>query len=135
MNIEQITGACGAEISGVNLARLSNSEFDSIHTALLDHGVVFFRDQNISLDEQVAFAGRFGPETSGKGDLFIERNILVAEKHHAVVEQGSVNAVKLGIGQSCQINARYLCATRAGNLLDIHDHSPITSAEFFSKYH
>ena len=27
MNIEQITGACGAEISGVNLARLSNSEF------------------------------------------------------------------------------------------------------------
>jgi taurine dioxygenase len=61
MNIEQITGACGAEISGVNLARLSNSEFDSIHTALLDHGVLFFRDQDISLDEQVAFAGRFGP--------------------------------------------------------------------------
>ena len=42
MNIEQITGACGAEISGVNLARLSNSEFDSINTALLDHGVLFF---------------------------------------------------------------------------------------------
>ena len=61
MNIEQITGACGAEISSVNLARLSNSEFDSIHTALLDHGVLFFRDQDISLDEQVAFAGRFGP--------------------------------------------------------------------------
>ena len=43
MNIEQITGACGAEISGVNLARLSNSEFDSIHTALLTWRVVFPR--------------------------------------------------------------------------------------------
>ena len=61
MNIERLTGACGAEISGVDLARLSNSEFDNIHSALLDHGVVFFRDQNISLDEQVALAGRFGP--------------------------------------------------------------------------
>ena len=61
MNIEQVTGACGAEITGVSLDSLSNAEFDQVHTALLDHGVLFFRDQNISLDAQVAFANRFGP--------------------------------------------------------------------------
>ena len=61
MAIHPITGACGAEISGVQINALGNAEFDGIHQALVTHGAVFFRDQNIELDELVAFCRRFGP--------------------------------------------------------------------------
>ncbi len=61
LGIHPLTGSCGAEITGTNLANLSNTHFSQIHDAFLAHGVVFFRDQHITLDDQVGFARRFGP--------------------------------------------------------------------------
>lgn len=62
IDIQPIAGALGAEIHGVDLTReLTNSEFDAVHRAFLDHHVIFFRDQaNLSPDQQKAFARRFG---------------------------------------------------------------------------
>jgi len=60
LSLHPLTGTCGAEISGLNLANVTEAEFAFVHTALLDHGVLFFRDQDITLDQQVAFARRFG---------------------------------------------------------------------------
>ena len=61
LEILPLTGALGAEIIGVDLAKtLSNSQFDSIHSAFLDHGVIFFRDQDLDREAQLAFARRFG---------------------------------------------------------------------------
>lgn len=67
--VSPIAGALGAEISGVDLRALSDESFDEIHTALLDHGVIFFRDQDLSLDDQEAFTVKFGPYGE---DPFIE---------------------------------------------------------------
>tara|TARA_B110000971_G_scaffold211067_1_gene238977 strand:+ start:1032 stop:1874 length:843 start_codon:yes stop_codon:yes gene_type:complete len=60
LSLHPLTGSCGAEISGLNLSNVSDAEFCIVHAALLDHGVIFIRDQDISLDQQVAFARRFG---------------------------------------------------------------------------
>lgn len=60
LSISPLTGSCGAEISGVSLRQLTNSEFDAIHTALLDHGAIFIRDQDLSHEDQIEFARRFG---------------------------------------------------------------------------
>ncbi len=57
---QPITGACGAEIIGANIADLSNSEFDFIFQSLMDYGVIFLRNQDITLAQQIAFARRFG---------------------------------------------------------------------------
>jgi len=55
------TGSLGAEIGGVDLAKpLPDATFDEIHRAWLEYSVVFFRDQEISPADQVAFARRFG---------------------------------------------------------------------------
>lgn len=52
----------GAEISGVDLHQPLTPEVrDAIKAAVLRHKVVFFRDQFISREEQVAFASQFGP--------------------------------------------------------------------------
>lgn len=60
IEIAPLTGACGAEISGVSLKSLSNAEFDTIHSALLDYGAIFFRDQDLDHHSQIDFARRFG---------------------------------------------------------------------------
>ena len=60
LELHRLTGGCGAEISGVDLGALDDDVFAQIHQAWLDHGVVFFRDQDISLDALVAFGKRFG---------------------------------------------------------------------------
>jgi taurine dioxygenase len=56
------TGAAlGAEIRGVDLSRpLGPADFAAIEHAYNDHGVIFFRDQHITPQQQVAFTRRFG---------------------------------------------------------------------------
>lgn len=52
----------GAEIRGIDLSRpLTDSAFSRIYSALLEHKVIFFRNQNITTEQQVEFARRFGP--------------------------------------------------------------------------
>ncbi len=62
LEIAPISGALGAEISGVNLSEpLSNVQFGQIRRAFLDHHVIFFRDQkNLTPNQQKDFARRFG---------------------------------------------------------------------------
>ena len=61
MKIRRIAGALGAELLDIDLsAPLSNATGAEIRRALLDHCVIFFRDQTITPDQQVAFARAFG---------------------------------------------------------------------------
>jgi taurine dioxygenase len=62
MKIEKLTTHIGAELSGVNLAEAAHNDdlFGEIRAALLEHKVLFLRDQDISRADHVAFATRFG---------------------------------------------------------------------------
>jgi taurine dioxygenase len=62
LTIRPLTPTVGAEIGGVDLRRpLSHGEVDAIEEALLAHGVVFFRGQDITPEQQLAFARQMGP--------------------------------------------------------------------------
>jgi len=53
--------ALGAEIRGVNIAKpLSDDEIARIRQAFLDHLVIFFHQQDLTPEQQLAFARRFG---------------------------------------------------------------------------
>src|SRR5712671_5232972 len=55
------TGAAlGAEIGGIDLRRIGDSEFAAIHRAWLDHLVLLFRGQALNDDDMIAFSRRFG---------------------------------------------------------------------------
>jgi len=59
--IRPFSGAVGAEIIGLDLAKPVNAEdFARIHRAHLDHHVLVFRDQRISPEQQISFSRRFG---------------------------------------------------------------------------
>jgi len=62
ITVEKVAGACGALVSGVDLAAdLDDTEVETIRRALLEHQVVFFRGQRLEPDRQVAFSRRLGP--------------------------------------------------------------------------
>lgn len=62
MKIRQITPCIGAELIGVDLGQASRDEalYREIRAQLLEHKVLFVRDQAITRAEHVAFARRFG---------------------------------------------------------------------------
>jgi alpha-ketoglutarate-dependent taurine dioxygenase len=60
IEVRPIAGALGAEIGGVDLRTLDDATFDEIKAAWLEHLVVFFRNQDITPNQQIAFAKRFG---------------------------------------------------------------------------
>ena len=62
VTVEPVAGACGALIGGVDLAgELDDEVVGEIRRAVLDHKVVFFRQQRLTPQEQVTFSRRFGP--------------------------------------------------------------------------
>jgi alpha-ketoglutarate-dependent taurine dioxygenase len=61
LQVDKLTPHAGAEIRGVDLAQpLDERTFKQIHDALIDSGVIFFRDQRLTPDQQKAFGRLFG---------------------------------------------------------------------------
>ncbi|MEM7091442.1 MAG: TauD/TfdA family dioxygenase [Actinomycetota bacterium] len=60
MEIVATSPFVGAEIRGVDLRSVTDDEFDAIQQAFIQHGVIFFRDQELSPAEHIAFAERWG---------------------------------------------------------------------------
>jgi taurine dioxygenase len=85
LDIRPMTGALGAEIHGVDLAALSAGlERDAatvaaVRQALLDHGVIFFRDQEFDAPQQKALARRFG-------EIFVHPNFYGTQPDPEIVE-------------------------------------------------
>jgi alpha-ketoglutarate-dependent sulfate ester dioxygenase len=63
--VRPVAGYLGADISGVDLAgALPEDAVEELRAALLEHRVLFFRDQELDHDTHVALGWRFGELTS-----------------------------------------------------------------------
>ncbi len=58
--VERLAGALGARIRGVDLAQPSDDDIHHIEALLVEHMVLFFPDQQLSVEEHVALGRRFG---------------------------------------------------------------------------
>ena len=80
ITIQPIAGALGAEIHGVDVAQdLDDGVIGEIRQALLDHGVIFFRDQNLDRERHKAFTRRFG-------EIFVHPNYKGLTADPAIVD-------------------------------------------------
>jgi len=61
MNIKLLSGACGAEIEGIDLRDTSGKNIKTIKNLLFEHKVIFFRNQDITQLEQINLSKCFGP--------------------------------------------------------------------------
>ena len=88
MTLKPVTPAVGAEISGVNLAQLSDTEFLAIEQAWNRHSALLFRGQMLTDDDLLAFSRRFGEldpppiqehgrqSPEGYPDIYVVSNVL-----------------------------------------------------------
>ena len=60
LKITPINGPLGAEICGINLANISDSEFEAIHLAWLDNCVILLRGQELTDQDLINFSKRLG---------------------------------------------------------------------------
>ena len=60
LKITPINGPLGAEICGINLANISESEFEAIHLAWLDNCVILLRGQELTDQDLINFSKRLG---------------------------------------------------------------------------
>ncbi|MCU1345099.1 MAG: taurine dioxygenase [Acidimicrobiia bacterium] len=64
LDIRPVAGNIGAIIEGLDLSRdLVPETVLAIRAALTAHRVIFFRNQSLTIEQQVEFAARFGPLT------------------------------------------------------------------------
>ncbi|CDO68475.1 hypothetical protein BN946_scf184754.g9 [Trametes cinnabarina] len=60
-NVQHLTPAIGTEISGIDLRQLTDQQKDELALLVAERGVVFFRDQEIDIHQQLDLARHFGP--------------------------------------------------------------------------
>ncbi len=90
LDVRPISGALGAEIYGVDVsADLDDEITAAIRQTLLDHCVVFFHDQNLTAEQQKAFARRFGK-------IFVHPNIRGADPEVVEVVRRPGDAAVIG---------------------------------------
>ncbi len=92
--VRPIAGAIGAELLGIDLARdLSDATVRAVRQALLEHLVIFFREQDLPPARFLAFARRFGEPVEYpfiKGIDGFPEIIEVAKLEHERVNFGGV---------------------------------------------
>ena len=61
VEIRPLSEAIGVEVLGVDLSQpISDATFDKVNNAMLEHALVLFRDQDITIPQHMDFAMRFG---------------------------------------------------------------------------
>ncbi|MGE4043685.1 MAG: TauD/TfdA dioxygenase family protein [Acetobacteraceae bacterium] len=80
LSVQPLAGYCGAEVHGVDISQdLGDDTIGEIRQALLDHGVIFFRDQTLDRRQHKRFARRFG-------ELFVQPNYRGTGEDDEVLE-------------------------------------------------
>ncbi|KAF8840199.1 TauD-domain-containing protein [Paxillus ammoniavirescens] len=59
--VKNLTPAIGTEITGIDLRQLTPAQKDELALLVAERGVVFFRDQELNIHEQLDLARHFGP--------------------------------------------------------------------------
>ena len=113
------TGAAlGVEIRGVDLSRaLDAATFSAIDEAYDAHGVIFFREQNITPPQQVAFSRRFGEIEL---NIFGERWSVAGSPEIVVVSNITEDGRPVGIrraGENWHSDMSYAARPPRGTLL------------------
>lgn len=76
IKVQPLTAAVGAEIRGVDLARMDDAQFTAIENAWTRHSALLFRGQQLTHDALLDFSRRFGeldpPPVNENGKKFVD---------------------------------------------------------------
>ncbi len=111
LTIRKVAGALGAELGGVDLSGpLDSDTIAAIRAALNAHQVIFFRNQSLTPDQQLAFGRRFGP-------LNIHPYVAGMADHPEVMEIIKEPSDKLNFGGGWHSDMSFLETPSIGSIL------------------
>jgi len=106
-----LSPALGAEIGGVDIASgISEEQFDELRQAYIDHGVIFLRDQDITPEQHIEFARRWG-------DINVNRFFQAVATHPLIAEVRKEAGQKANIGSSWHTDHSYDKIPAMGSIL------------------
>ena len=109
--INPISGSIGAEIHGVNLSTdLSDAVFSEIRQTFIDHGLIFFRNQELTPDDHLRFAKRWG-------EININRFFAKVEGYEQIAEVKKDSDQEINIGGAWHTDHSYDQIPAMGSIL------------------
>lgn len=117
LSIRPISRACGAEVAGIDLSRPLEAEIvQRLHRALGEHGILLFRDADLTPAQHVAFSRQFGPlETHVVGEFNLPEHPEVFVVSN-VREEGKLKGAVYA-GQYWHSDLSYMKKPSLGSLL------------------
>ncbi len=110
IEVRKMTGGCGAEVLGVDIASPSNSDMEAIRAAYRGYGVIFFRDQKLTPEEHIAFARRWG-------DIDINKFFPANGQYPEIAEVRKEKEQKVNIGGGWHTDHSYDAEPAMGSIL------------------
>ena len=109
--INPTSGSMGVEIHNVDLSKeLSDSLFSEIRETFIEHGLIFFRDQELTPDDHLRFAKRWG-------EININRFFAKVEGYDQIAEVRKDPDQKINIGGAWHTDHSYDQIPAMGSIL------------------
>ncbi|MDH3220275.1 MAG: TauD/TfdA family dioxygenase [Gammaproteobacteria bacterium] len=106
-----LSPALGAEIDGVDIAAgIDDEQFTELRQAFVDYSVIFLRDQDLTPDQHIAFAERWGP-------INVNRFFRAVATHPRIAEVRKEPHQKANIGSSWHTDHSYDELPALGSIL------------------
>ena len=126
IEVRPVAPALGAEIHGVDLARgLTDQQFDDVRDAFHRHGVIFFRDQDITPEQHIAFAERWGA-------INVNRFFQSVDGYPMIAEVRKEPHQETNIGGSWHTDHSYDTAPALGSILYALEVPPLGGDTLFA---
>jgi taurine dioxygenase len=128
-NIRPVAGALGAEISGIDLSQnLDDAIIADLRGVLLEHLVLFFRDQDLSPQQHVNFARRFA-------ELVQYPMVRSLDDHPDIVPVVKLEDERVNFGGLWHADTTYLEVPPMGAILCARELPPQGGDTLFANMH
>ncbi len=118
MKISPVTDAIGATVSDIDLRRVDADDVAELNAAWGDHGVLFFRDQELTPDDHIAFAEKFA-------EIDVNRFFQAVETHPNIAQVLKEADQELNIGGGWHTDHSYDQIPARGSILLAREVPPV----------
>ena len=108
------TGPVGAVVANVDLNNVSDSQMQTLQSAFAEHGVLFFRDQNLSPEAHLGFARRWG-------EINVNRFFAHVDGYPEIAEVAKEPDQEFNIGGNWHTDHSYDQIPALGSMLLAHE--------------
>lgn len=125
MQIRPLAAHCGAEVTGIDVRSIDDDGLAAIRQALADAGVVLLRDQQLSPEDHIAFARRWG-------DIDVNNYFPANGGYPEIAEVRKAETQFVNIGGGWHTDHSYDAVPAMGSILVARELPPVGGDTLFS---